>query len=355
MPRYFVTPANELRQNSQYRGEAYTVGGTGSASIPYLSPSRIVVRVRTMAPDTVVVNQNYDHRWRVTPGTITSHKGLLAAELPEAGDHELTFRYIAFDCYLGIALSAFTLLGAVLVPPLARACCRPRAGVCTSLARHLARYSDAEAALPLQPRSLLRPRPLLLIGCTSIAVGILWMWRVRPILTTDRLIREGERLVAARDFAAAAQKYRSAQERSPNRKRPRASLGLCHLAQGDYGSAAAILEEVTRLWPDDPMMWSFLSRARQRQGRTGDAVLAASSAIGLTPYDANAHYALASRLTADGQVEEAVRALARAVELGLDGLEAVQTSPEFAAIRKHPAFLRLLQATQSCLPPGSGL
>lgn len=84
--------------------------GVGTVDRVRWSPNRIIVEADLPQPGRVVVNQNYERHWKVTEGgEVTSHQGLLAADVP-AGRRFVVFRYLPTPFLWGLGISCATFL-----------------------------------------------------------------------------------------------------------------------------------------------------------------------------------------------------------------------------------------------------
>lgn len=87
-----------------YRGEVYLLGSKGEVVREYFSPNKVVLDVKAVAPDLLVMNQNYYRGWKVKkksgPEYAESFKGLIATKvLP--GQQRIVFYYMPFSFLLG--------------------------------------------------------------------------------------------------------------------------------------------------------------------------------------------------------------------------------------------------------------
>ena len=89
---------------SDYRGETYTVSGTGAADVVSWSPNAVTVSYRgAKIGDTLVLNQNWDPGWRAN-GSATFNQRDAVGTTINARDGEVTFRYVPRFFYLGCLL-----------------------------------------------------------------------------------------------------------------------------------------------------------------------------------------------------------------------------------------------------------
>ena len=113
---YNDIPENARGYNEQgYKGEYYLLGA-GRVSQPRWTPNRLSYDVDAAAPATLVINQNYFPGWRLESdsGAWSPHDGLLAVELPP-GHHEVILVYRPQKLWLGLALTMFAAIAAVLL------------------------------------------------------------------------------------------------------------------------------------------------------------------------------------------------------------------------------------------------
>jgi hypothetical protein len=95
------------REAVDYRGEAFTASGVGTAKVVTFSPNEIVVEVEgARVGDRLVINQNFDPGWHVDGRATESYRETVAAALP-ASRGRFTFRF--WPRGLGYGLAAFAL------------------------------------------------------------------------------------------------------------------------------------------------------------------------------------------------------------------------------------------------------
>ncbi len=100
------------RESKQYRGEAYTESGVGSARIVAFSPNRVEVEVTgATVGDRLIVNQNFDPGWSVDAQPTQAFRDAIATRIT-APKQRLTFRFWPRGLSLGLGLFGLT-LGAV--------------------------------------------------------------------------------------------------------------------------------------------------------------------------------------------------------------------------------------------------
>lgn len=353
-PKYFVTPENELRPNSQYRGEVYLLFPDNRANLSCLSPNRIVVEAELHHPDTLIVNQNYDRRWRTSAGRIKSHEGLLAVELSKTGVYEMSLRYVPWDVYVGLAMSALS-FAVALVYRRVRRTLRGNAapwGRQWALWRRLS--SPHRQPLSLDLRDLKRPASAILLVATSAGLALLWATVVTPAEEFDQLLWTGELALGQQAIDIALGCYEAAEKIRPGHRKVLLNMGLCYLAKGDLAAGTSTLVTAAEKWPADAEIRSYLGRAYWQRGNVLVAIAATRMAASLSPYDKSVHKNLATYLAAAGRPDDALDALSRAVELGLDRVDNVLENPAFDELRTAPKYRERLRnlAEHGRLPPG---
>jgi hypothetical protein len=85
------------------------------------TPNEITLEVTARRATRVLINQNHDSHWRASVGSVVSHQGLLAVDVP-AGRHTVVVSFVDRALQLSLFVSALTLLalGAMLALRVAR-------------------------------------------------------------------------------------------------------------------------------------------------------------------------------------------------------------------------------------------
>ena len=103
------------RDGAEYRGEAFTESGVGTAKLVAFSPNQLVVEVAgARVGDRLIINQNFDPGWRVDGRATESRHDALAAVLT-APSGRLTLRFWPRGLSFGFAALALTVAGLLLV------------------------------------------------------------------------------------------------------------------------------------------------------------------------------------------------------------------------------------------------
>ncbi len=101
-------------QSSELRGdldaEEFPLDATfAKVTRKHWSPNRIDLQVEAKRPSLIVINQNYDSKWRSTVGKIVNYRQRIAVKMPP-GSHRLSLVYRDCLAYAGIATSLLTLI-----------------------------------------------------------------------------------------------------------------------------------------------------------------------------------------------------------------------------------------------------
>ncbi len=128
-------------------------------------------------------------------------------------------------------------------------------------------------------------------------------------------------------------------EETPSRPLPLSEAAARDLGlRFETGIAAAFL----RAEPGHREAMEMLGHALTRQGKHDEALTVDRRLVGLEPENAYVRYNLACSLSNLGKVEEALRELEIAIELGYDDLSFMQQDPDLERVRKDPRYRALL-------------
>jgi tetratricopeptide (TPR) repeat protein len=94
--------------------------------------------------------------------------------------------------------------------------------------------------------------------------------------------------------------------------------------------------------PDAVEVLRVLAELVSKKGLTTRAVDLDGSLVELAPEDFLARYNFACSLALAGRADEAIDALSRAILLGYDDLDHMESDPDLESLRAHPDFLALL-------------
>lgn len=87
----------------------------------------------------------------------------------------------------------------------------------------------------------------------------------------------------------------------------------------------------------------MLGHALTRRGRHAEALEVDRRLVGLEPSNAYVRYNFACSLSNMDRVDEALRELEKALDLGYDDLALLRSDPDLAGVRKDPRFKLLLR------------
>lgn len=103
-------------------------------------------------------------------------------------------------------------------------------------------------------------------------------------------------------------------------------------------------ESILRRNPKDSGVIELLGGLYTKQGRIDDGLRMDRRLVRLQPDNATAFYNLACSLALKKRNPEALRTLARSVELGYTDFEWMFQDPDLEGLREHPKFINLLEA-----------
>jgi Flp pilus assembly protein TadD len=102
-------------------------------------------------------------------------------------------------------------------------------------------------------------------------------------------------------------------------------------------------ERVLERQPNDIRILKLLGELYARQGRHDRSLEIDRRLVNLLPRDGTVHYNLACSLAMVGNSQEAVAALAHALELGYNDFGQLEVDPELDGVRGRPEFQTLLR------------
>lgn len=104
----------------------------------------------------------------------------------------------------------------------------------------------------------------------------------------------------------------------------------------------AFYESVLKRDPGYAEVVELLGGLYTKVGRLADGLKMDRKLVRLQPDNATARYNLACSLALVGRPQDALKALAQAVELGYADRDWMREDPDLQALREHPVFLELL-------------
>jgi tetratricopeptide (TPR) repeat protein len=123
----------------------------------------------------------------------------------------------------------------------------------------------------------------------------------------------------------------------PRRTRKRLSTR----EQRDLDTQAVFLEGLLRRDPEFTEALQLLGDAYTSLGRAAESLGVDEQLSRLRPEDASVHYHLACSYAVTGKLEDAARALDRALDLGFDDVQSLTEEPDLQDLRRHPSFARI--------------
>jgi tetratricopeptide (TPR) repeat protein len=130
--------------------------------------------------------------------------------------------------------------------------------------------------------------------------------------------------------------------------RPRRRKGRGATAKPWFGTLGQLdfdidfFEKLLARKPDGVEVLRVLAELVSRKGLVDRAVELDRRIVEQLPDDFLARYNLACSLARAGMADEAIDTLSRAILLGYDDLDHMETDPDLESIRNHPDFLSLL-------------
>ncbi len=110
----------------------------------------------------------------------------------------------------------------------------------------------------------------------------------------------------------------------------------------DHAFEIGFYESVLRRAPDYTDVMELLGGLYTKVGRIADGLKMDRRLVQRLPDNATAHYNLACSLALSGRKPDALRALARAIELGYDDRKWMLKDPDLAEFKGDPEFERLV-------------
>ncbi|MCX5700976.1 MAG: hypothetical protein NTZ63_05495 [Candidatus Omnitrophica bacterium] len=118
LPKYaFLMPYSSLfvLPNPYYKGEVFFLSNNNDARLINISPNLISVKINTLNPDRLVINQNFDRDWNSNKGKIEGYNGLLSVRLNKGETGLLRLTYFPKLLFLGLLISLVSLVASFFV------------------------------------------------------------------------------------------------------------------------------------------------------------------------------------------------------------------------------------------------
>ncbi len=266
VPAAFVDEGHQTQPNPEYRGEIWFAAGGGRVQVSRFSANEIAVELEPTAPATLVINQNFDRRWRSSHGEVLSHEGLLAIrDLPHGSAYTLTLKYSSPAFLIGLAVTVVSL--AVVI------------GAWVGNVRRRGGDEPADGKPPLQQRSReirmcpgawsARTRVLTAVGM-AVTLALLAVFVV-PRLRTDYTLRRAQIFRVREDTNRAADLCRRVLRADPGNRLARDILGNCHYDEGRWQDAIDELGMAVELGDAASHTYLMLARSHRRLGQLAEA------------------------------------------------------------------------------------
>lgn len=130
----------------------------------------------------------------------------------------------------------------------------------------------------------------------------------------------------------------------PKKSPPRRKL--TRKAQRDLDVEISFLEGVLKRDPDYAEALQVLGDDYTRRGRIEDGLKVDEQITRLRPEDALAHYNLACSFSLNGRIDEALKALLRAIRLGYRDFVWMKKDPDLKKLRADPAYAVVIAVIQ---------
>jgi hypothetical protein len=109
LPKHFVTKANDVVENTWYKGEVWS-DSKGIAIEDYsftANTQRAAINATSLG--VIVFNQNYDPDWKSEQGLVHDHDGLLSVQIDKPGRREILLNYRPRKFYTSLMISVLAI------------------------------------------------------------------------------------------------------------------------------------------------------------------------------------------------------------------------------------------------------
>jgi tetratricopeptide (TPR) repeat protein len=344
-PRLFIDEHDTATPNSRYQGETYFLTTAANrVEIKRFTANSITLAVSALAPDTLVVNQNWHRAWRTNRGVVVSHDGLLAVALEESGNYEVRLRYKPAGFYAGLAISLLALASVVAL----HSGLRPQTAspnllttwVAWPVAVEVPKWRFSLGSLSSPVRAAWAVGALWLL---TALFSLFWQSAVSPMLTSDALLYNARKLAEAGQADEAIALLQRAALLRPKHPVVHHALGKLYNAKGAHLAAIGELRTALELDPEDYFSHRQLARAYGSLGWYVEAIAQAERARAIEPFEPAIFVDLAQFRAGAGQLDRALRDLERAAELGYDDLAELESLALLAPLRQSDRYRRVAE------------
>ncbi|HSD73180.1 MAG TPA: XrtA/PEP-CTERM system TPR-repeat protein PrsT [Steroidobacteraceae bacterium] len=170
------------------------------------------------------------------------------------------------------------------------------------------------------------------------------------------LVALAQAALAKGNREAAVKWLETARKDNPLAVEPRVLLAQYYLGQHDLQRAESLASEAIRLAPDNAGALNVLGVTLASAGRTRDSVDALNRAVAANPNSARVHFSLATAYLAAGEVEQALSAARKALELAPGHVPSMALVAALESARGHETEARrLLDEIRKADPAYPGL
>ncbi|RKX32670.1 MAG: hypothetical protein DRP71_11720 [Verrucomicrobia bacterium] len=116
------------------------------------------------------------------------------------------------------------------------------------------------------------------------------------------------------------------------------------IVSANFDFEVQFFESILRRSPKDSSVIEILGGLYTKQGRINDGLRMDRRLVRLQPENSTAHYNLACSLALKKRNPEALRSLAKSVELGYVDYEWMHQDPDLEGLRENPGYKKLLDS-----------
>jgi len=116
------------------------------------------------------------------------------------------------------------------------------------------------------------------------------------------------------------------------------------IVKENFDFEVQFFEGILRRNPKDSSVIEILGGLYTKQGRINDGLRMDRRLVRLQPENSTAHYNLACSLALKNRTPEALRTLARSVELGYADYAWMLQDPDLESLRENPGYKKLLDS-----------
>ncbi|MBM4082243.1 MAG: tetratricopeptide repeat protein, partial [Planctomycetes bacterium] len=333
-PKFFVDAKGKDFRNSRYRGEIFFADGleANEAGVGKVRPNSILANVNVKQPGRLVINQNFHPAWRCDDGPVVNHNGLLAVDLANTGAYKLMLRYEPLASYFGLVVSALTLLTLALL---------------AWLRNRLLAWTCA----PMRAFTLGLQQAALVAILAVIVCMVFWFVKLRHDVAADYLFDYGNACTEHKRTDEAIKAFKKVIELKRDHPLVYRELGLCYAAKNRWVEAISQFRKGLEVSPGDTALRNLLSSACCAVERYEDAAREAQAVLDREPFNGRAHVNLAICHALEDRRDQALAALARAIEVGFTDHAYLERQPALKDILADESIALLIAQRRGSLLP----